>query len=315
MRCCRILFVAGVAIIPLWLAPVEAAANTESPSGRHCLEEPRSKLYLEQSLLSFFNPLGPEHHANLVYCRPLITTPGLLFDYTNLQVGLLNIVSPVYVHQGGFLSITPLSVLQLRAQIEGVYVWPIDLDAAGHFPRSGYGDRFNDPSLPAGEGDSAGGYLASFSATFQGQVTVGPVDLILVDTLLAEYWSIGDAPYYYNLRRDLILAQQDWLLWNTALLLAGWKLSEDVGIRAGIIDEVAHVLGGDYVTHRIGLLVTATIAGLGETIRSVQPFVSVGQYTHHAERKNELMGFAGVSVTYDWWPSTGSQPAAAGENH
>ena len=95
-------------------------APAPAPAGKHCLDEGRTKVILNQTLAGQINPLGGEHHLLLSVCVPLIRTPGVLFDFTNIEGGLVNYLSPTYVHQGGFLSITPLSILQLRAELSGI---------------------------------------------------------------------------------------------------------------------------------------------------------------------------------------------------
>src|SRR5689334_4873061 len=82
-------------------------ARAISPAGKHCVDEQRPKAYFKETLIGQLNPYGGEHRLEFVLCTPLIEAPGILFDYTNAQVGITNYLSPTYVYQGVFLSASP----------------------------------------------------------------------------------------------------------------------------------------------------------------------------------------------------------------
>jgi hypothetical protein len=298
-----------------------AAAQTPrvlqvAPTGKHCLDESRTKVILSQTLGGQLNPLGGEHQLALSMCTPLIRTPGILYDYTNIEGGLVNYLSPTYVHQGGFLSITPLSVLQLRAEFTGIYIWTLPLNGAGYFPFSSYDGDFTDELRPPEKAATASGSAFSFTATLRGQIGIRPgLDLLLANTLLAEYFSIGTEAYYHNLRRDILAARSDWILKNTTAVLAEYKLTDNLALRGGFANDVTVVPESGYVTNITGLLATFLVRRIGGTIRNFQPFVRVGVYTHHGSsakfRTGEMYGLAGANVLYELSASGDDPPAPA----
>lgn len=279
--------------------PVEPA-----PPGKHCLDEARTKVIISQTLGGQLNPLGSEHQLALYMCAPLIRKPGVLYDFTNIEGGIVNYLSPAYVHQGGFLSITPLSVLQLRAEFTGIYIWTLPLNGAGYFSVPSYDAPASDDSRSPDKAETAKGSAFSLSATVRGQVALrGSLDLLFLNTLLAEYFTIGDEPYYHNLRRDIIAAQSDWILKNTTAALLEFKLTDNLAVRAGLANDVTFVPASGYASNIFGILATALVRRYGPTIRNLQPLLRAGVYTNYASSNNfragGLYGLIGVNVLYD----------------
>jgi hypothetical protein len=304
----RILLAAAFASAAL-LAASTSLADTTRPAapahaGKHCLDEGRSKAIVNQTLAGQVNPLGSEHHLLLSVCVPLIRTPGVLYDFTNIEVGLSNYLSPTYVHQGGFLTITPLSVIQLRAEFSGIYIWSIPIDGAGYYPYQSFEGDFSNEARPAETAGHARGSTFNVSATLRGQVGL-PKDLslLLANTVLAEHWNIGPAPFYYNLRRDIILQKSDWTVRNTFAALVEIPISENLAVRAGVTDELTTAPSSGYATNVAALLATGLVRRYGSTIRNLQLFVRAGIYTHHASvnkfRTGEANLITGVNVLYD----------------
>src|SRR6266545_4862467 len=113
-----------------------------------------------------------------------------------------------------------------RRQPRKRQVWPLPLNGAGYYPVIGYGAPYDDTVLPAAKAGQARGVTVGLWATLQLAVDLVPrTKLILVDTLLAEGWLVGNEPFYVNLRRDVVLAGKDWLIKNTAMLI----LQQSVG--------------------------------------------------------------------------------------
>ena len=283
-----------------------------APAGKHCLDENRTKVILNQTLAGQINPLGSEQHLHLSACVPLIQTPGVLFDFTNIEGGLVNYLSPTYVHQGGSLAITPLSILQLRAEFMGIYIWSIPIDGAGFYPYQSYDGDFSNEARPAELAGHARGSTFGLSATLRGKVDLpNELDLLLTDTVLIEQWTIGSDPYYYNLRRDLILQRSDWTVRNTFASLVEIPVTPNFAVRAGVTDELTMAPASGYATNVAALIATGLVRRYGDTIRNLQLFVRGGVYTHHASfnkfRTGEANLIAGVNVLYDL--STAPAPA------
>ncbi|MGC4000554.1 MAG: hypothetical protein QM767_25160 [Anaeromyxobacter sp.] len=285
----------------LHLAPAPAVAEeAQAPQGQHCMGEPRSRVLLSSTLVAQSEPMGLEEQLQLGACRPLLRTPGILFDHTNVQAGLIVYASPVYAFPGAFVSIAPLSVLELRAEAAPFWVWPLGLDGAGYFPRGSADEQFED--LPAEQAESASGWTATFTGTLQAEVELAPgLTLAAVDVLSWSFWDVGDAPYYYHPRYDFTLAREDWVGKNQAFLLVGHRFSPTLVVRAGVNDEWMGSARAGITQNILAAALTADVAGWPRRGDLLQPFLRVGGFTHH-EFRTGLAVLGGVGVTWDVTP-------------
>jgi hypothetical protein len=272
----------------------------EGAGGKNCLGEGRTKLLVVEGLYAQSNPVGVENQLQVGVCTPLVRKPGLLFDYTNAQVGVVVNAAPVYAMPGVFASVAPLSILELRAELEGVRAWTIGMDHAGYYPRASGGEQFRD--LPAALARSAAGYTATFTATLQAEVELPQrLTLVAVDSGAYGYWRLGDAPFYYNPRYDLVMARGDWIGKNTAAVLVGRELSKGLVLRAGVTDELTWVASSAYQSNVLAGLLMAVISNWPVQGNETQPFVRLGGYTEHAFRTGfQVLG--GASVTFEVMP-------------
>ena len=296
------------------------------PSGKHCLGEPRSKLLFNHTLAGSINPLGLENQFRLSLCVPLIRKPGLLFDFTNVEFGLANYISPTHFHLGGFVNLTPLSVLVLRAEVTGLFIWPLQLQGAGYIPLAGYKDFTRDTLSPLPEQPQAGrayGVRTLLGATLQGQVPLGKrASLAILNAFSAEYWRTAgldvpagqNLPYYYLARKDVIVrADGDWVLGNTAVLLAMINLTENYVLRVGVNDELTAVPrpnDATYIGNLVGGILAFMVRDAGGVARNLQIFLRGGTYTHHGFRSGFTLA-GGLDAIYDLTPGSLSRPRLA----
>ncbi|HUJ59667.1 MAG TPA: hypothetical protein VLX92_14280 [Kofleriaceae bacterium] len=274
------------------------ATSVARAEPHHCVDERGAHLILDETLVGITNPLGVENQLQLYACWPLVETPGLLFDYTNVELGLYDNLSPIYVQQGAFVQVTPLSPLVVRAEVAGVQYWPLPIDGAGYYAVSGYRADFRDAALPAARGGSATGVEAGSSVTLQGALPLAPrLGLVASDTLNPEYWRLGDGAYWVNERRDVILARSDWLVKNTAALLVEVKRAPAT-LRAGVTDDFTAVPRAGYAANLVGGLATLDVRHPTPSLHEVSAFVRVGDYTAHAFRRGVSV-FFGLSAVWE----------------
>jgi hypothetical protein len=279
-----------------------ASPGTLASVGKHCLGEARPRWLGAATLAGALNPKGLELQLQAGRCLPLITTPGALYDYTNVQYGLAAYLAPVYAMPGAYLSIAPLSVIELRAEAEYIAQWPIGLDAAGYFPLAGYDAPWD--TLPAANARSAQGYTANFTANLQAEIPLAARwSLLAVDSASYQYWQLGDAAYYYNARFDLPMARHEWILRNTALVLVNHDLSERWKVRLGVTDDLARVQGSGYLQNVLGVLLTGVIARWPGAQSETQPFLRLGGYTAHQYRQGQFQLLGGIGTTFDLAPA------------
>lgn len=273
----------------------------EAAGGRHCMGEARSKLLLSNGLYAQTNPLGLQDQLEYAGCLPLVRRPGPLFAYTNLQAGLVVNATPVYVTPGAFVSAAPLSVLELRAEAAAVRAWSIGSDGSGYFPRSGPDEQFQ--RLPGALARSAKGATATLTATLRARFELlRSWSIVAVDSYAHAYWRLGDAPWYYNPRHDLVMARRDWVGRNTAALLLERELSERLTVRAGATDELTWLPRSGYRANILAGLFSAQLSRWPGAWGETQAFVRIGAYTEHAFRTGQLQTLAGIAVTFDVTP-------------
>lgn len=282
------------------LPPPKAPVKT----GKYCLDQPEAKILLSHTLGFQINPLGVENQLALSLCMPFTRTPGVLFDFTNVEVGLVNYLSPIYDHQGAFISITPLSFLKLRVEVAGLGIWPIPLDGSGYNGFTGYDDDFSEDVRRQREGGSTTGTVVELSATLQGKVPLpGGKSVLFTDTFIGGLWTVGDAPFYYNSRRDVLLSRSDWVLKNTGALLVEIPLSDNISVRVGAMDDLNYVPRSGYLTNIVAGITTLLVKRAGPVLRNLQPFVRVGGFTSHASstkfREGEVNVLGGINTFYD----------------
>jgi hypothetical protein len=283
--------VRALLVLGLGVSVVEAAPH-------HCLDERGDKLIVDETLIGVANPDGAENQVKVSVCWPLIERPGLMFDYTSVEAGLYNYLSPIYVQQGAFVSVTPLSPLVLRAEAAGVQYWPLPIDGAGYYALDSYRASYQDSALPAARASAATGVEAGVSATLQGELELAPrLAIAVTDTLNPEYWSVGTGAFWFDQRRDAILARHDWLVKNTALLFLELKRTP-AKIRIGAFDDVTSVPRAGYVAHIVGAVTMVELRHLTPSMHELSAFVRLGDYTEHAFRRGPTALF-GVSAVWE----------------
>ena len=274
------------------------AASAAEGAPHHCLDEPGATLILDETLVGVVNPEGVENQLKLSKCWPLVERPGQLFDYTNVEAGVYDYLSPIYVQQGAFLAVTPLSPLALRAEAALVQYWPLPLDGAGYFPLDSYRADFHDAALPASRASAATGVQAGISATLQGEVPLSSHTVLAAsDMLNPEYWAVGDGAYWFDERRDVILAHRDWLVKNTAVLLVGIERGRAT-LRVGALDDLTVVPRAGYVANIVGGVAMIDLRHVEPSLHELSAFVRLGSYTQHAFRRG-LTAFVGVSAVWE----------------
>ena len=281
----------AVAVIAMLWAPL-ALAKPEQ-----CLGHGTSQWIIDETLVATANPDGPENQLRVAVCRPLYDRPGILFDYAALEYGVFSYVSPVYVHQGAYVAITPLSFMSLRADAAGVFIWPLPLSGAGYYGKTGYVKTFNDSDLKAGDARFAGGLNLTFTLTLQGEVPLTDrVRLQAVNSFSGDYWYVGDQPYWVNLRRDVVLAKSDWLIKENVFAGLAIELDPRWTLRVGAVDDVNWVPRAGYLANILAGFVSLPFRREG-LFRDVEPFVRLGAYTAHAFRTGAQL-FTGISVAW-----------------
>jgi hypothetical protein len=292
------------------------AGSSRSPLsfGKHCLDEQKQKILLNHYLAGSINPLGIGNSLRLSLCTPLITKPGILFDLTNIDFGVLFLTSPTDVTGGIFINVTPLSFLVLRAEASGFGIWPIPLQGAGFITLNNPKEFTLNSLSPSPFGNNPAGYASGakflLGGTLRGEVPLGHyLSLALANSFNGEYWRISDstwAPaaamgrmYFVAARRDVALkGPGDWVIANTAALVLGINPHRNVSLRVGATDDLVYVPSYGYLGNIAAGLFAVTVKNLRNLAKEGAFFLRVGTFTNHAFRHGITFAL-GFDVTYE----------------
>ncbi len=272
------------------------------PTSADAQDEPRgagTRFVARQQLGLLLNPMGAEHRLELAGRASIGDQSSLLFQGAHLEVGVANAVSPVYAVGAGYVELSPLSVLVLRAEVGGEGIWPIGLKGAGYYGLCEYDHYLNPNDLSPQAARSAAGWRAAFSGTLQGMVSLGGVRLLFLDQFEGERAHVGDSPYYYDQRNDIVRAQTDWLLKNDVFLGLERDVEADTMLRLGVYDSLRVRPASSDVNHQLGPMVMVVFRRPNRTLSSITPFVRGGYYTHHGSRQHSTTILGGISLEYD----------------
>lgn len=319
-------------LLPLLLATADAHAqrltqrvlpeDEVSPSGKHCYGEGRKKLTLEHYVAGSINPLGIGNMLRLGWCSPLVRKPGLLFDYTNFDIGLMMTNSPTDINVGLQMFLAPISILVLRAEASVFYIWPIPLQGAGFITVNQPSDfqlstLSPDPAGPT-PASTAFGARAMLGAALQGQLPIGSrFDISVSLSGNGEYWQFSSSALanrppgsgLYSARRDVILlGSADWVVTSTAALLIGVKVHPNATLRFGGTNDLVYVPSHGYLGNIAAGIIVLNVPDLRQLAKNFNFFLRVGTFTHHAFRSGVTLA-GGVDIIYELLPTPSKLPA------
>ena len=280
--------------LSLWTQPAYSAEpdvaseSKTSSTGKNCLGQPRPTLTMHQVLGIKWGPWGLEHQLRIGGCAPLVRKEGVLFDYSFIEAGFQAHTSPIYVMPGAYVDIAPLSILQFHLQFAPVFYWPIGLNGAGYYELDGYEDNYHESQLPPEDGEPALGWYLRTGATVQLAIPMGPVRLLITDTLVAELWQLGEQPFYFHNRNDVPAARREWFLDNMTLLMAEIPLHPNLDLRTGLNYQLTMNLGAKQMSNVLGGVAMFRFKKLGRALRDFTPLVRIGGRTHHPVRQGDF---------------------------
>src|SRR5690606_28857975 len=108
--------------------------------------------------------------------------------------------------------------------------------------------------------------------------------LVVLNIFSAEFYDMGSDGFYFNVRRELITAEKDWILANETLALFEFTIAAGVEMRVGPYSHIRTVTASDYRATRLGLMVMAERA---QPVRftTFSPFMRGGIWLAHAFRE------------------------------
>jgi hypothetical protein len=301
--------VAAAAVVLLAVSPAEARADdAPAPSepatsslgtGKNCLEQGRPKPVAHHLVGIKYGTWGIEHRLRVGHCAPLSKRTGLLFDRSFIEAGYQQHFSPIYLMPGGYFLVSPLSFLIFNFEAAAVLYWPIGLPAAAYYPLEDYSSDYSQASLPAEEGAPALGWYLRGGMTLQIAGNLGPVRLILVDSLQVERWVIGSAEHYFHNRNDLPAANPEGFIDNTAILMVEFEVHPNAQLRLGINDQLTMNFGASTKSNVVAGVAMLNLSRLGRRIVNFMPILRLGGRTHHPVRQGDFNFILALSFSID----------------
>jgi len=242
---------------------------------------------------------GIEHRLRIGRCTPLHKKSGLLFDRNFVEAGYQQHFSPIYLMPGGYVVVAPLSFLIFNFEAAGVLYWPIGLAAAAYYPLDDYGSDYAQSALPPEEGGSAVGWYLRGGITLQLAANIGPIRLIVVDSLQVERWVIGSAEHYFHNRNDLPAANPEGFVDNTALLMVEFAVHPNAQLRLGINDQLTMNFGAGTKSNVLAGVAMLNLSRLGRRIVNFSPILRLGGRTHHPVRGGDFNFILALSFSVD----------------
>ena len=311
-----LLTIAGVALISEGSAAAQRIGIRSGPPptatlGKHCLGDQEQKLTLEHYMVGGINPLGLENQLRLALCTPFVEKPGLLYDFTNFEFGLANYISPTHVHGGLFGALTPLSILTLKAEVTGFYIWPLGsvFPGAGVFPladqttcTASYTNDLYPPAGVQGPPTSDGyGIRTLLGASLQGSVPLGKrLDLLAYNGFNAEYWRYNTDKCIFVARRDVgIHGSGDWILANTSVLALAIKITPNHTLRIGATNDLVYTPFNGYLGNVAAGLISFGMNNLRNLAKAFAVFIRLGGFTSGFRVGTGMTLAGGLDVTYE----------------
>lgn len=253
---------------------------------------------IHQQYIALLNPIGMEHTLRVGARQALGDQANVFFDGAHAEAGLVGYLSPVYAVHGAYLEVSPLSFLVLHAELTGHVVWPLGMDASGYYGLQGY-ERPSVDVLRADLGASATGWSMRVGGTLQGAVPItSGVRIVIADDVTVQRGALGDRSHYYDMKWDLVLAREDWVVINSAALLLEVRPEPSQIVRAGAYDDLRVVPASGYASHQAGLLFAFTFLEVAPEVPALTLFLRAGYHTHHVLRTDPTV-LGGVAVDYD----------------
>jgi hypothetical protein len=135
--------------------------------------------------------------------------------------------------------------------------------------------------------------------TLQLAANIGPVRIIVLDSLQVERWVIGSAEHYFHNRNDLPAANPEGFVDNTALLMVEFAVHPNAQLRLGINDQLTMNFGAGTKSNVLAGIAMLNLSRLGRRIVNFSPILRLGGRTHHPVRGGDINFILALSFSVD----------------
>lgn len=185
------------------------------------------------------NPLGLRAEAEVHWRWALSQSEHLLLKDAHVAFGFTDQLSPAYDRLQAWVELSPLSILDLRAGVEGVAYFGTFGNLVG-FP--GYDSDFSDDARELVEDQAVARVGRRFFASPAVKFKAGRFSFRAAADF--EWWKVHDAPeavFYEPFRGTLLAAHGDSLVNGTNILLCDVSRGGTESVRVGVFHDYLNV--------------------------------------------------------------------------
>jgi hypothetical protein len=231
------------------------------------------------------NNLGLQNTLERSWTWPLWASRNPLLADAHVSTGIVSVVTPALARVGGWLEVSPLSVLDVRVGAEPMayfgtfnalkslqsYDDPFDSKTlkAMRDRKSGYGSRlYVEPVIKA----KAGAFVAQ------------------IDTTIERWQTNAPGPFFYEPTRDTLLrASGDTLLTATSLAMYQREMGDDGTLSAGVLHSVTEVFDAPgNRSQRLGVIVIREYSSTHYRVPRLRLLATVWQYLDDPSKRHQF---------------------------
>ncbi len=217
-------------------------------------------LYISQNLDGAFSPNRLGFNTKLYYRMPLYnnkdTTNSFLWKNTKIDFGIENILNMSSDSIGLYINYTPLSFFTVKAS--GYFIGMFSAFGSGY---TGFDDddfnSYSPSKLDNLEKGSATGFMAKINPIIHFKFK----NIVVLNSLLINYISVGKMPYYFNYSSATLHSKNDFELENDFYILSNIH-----PFYVGIYYSLFSVLSYEQIYHKIGVATALSLAYFENTL-------------------------------------------------
>lgn len=265
------------------LLPVEARPQT--PTGS--LDQPQAAPVRQDrgQLGAAVNNLGLQQTLERTWAWPMWSSRHPLLADAHVSIGAVGVVTPALARVGGWIEVSPLSVLDVRFGAEPAAYFGT-FNALKSF--ASYDGPFDSKTLKAVR-DPKTGYGSRVYVEPVVKAKAGPI-VAQVDAALERWQTNARGPFFYEPTRDTLLRSSgDTLLTATSVVMFQRRMHGDGTFSAGVLHAISDVFDApENRSQRLGVIVIREYSSTHFRVPRLRLLATVWQYLDDPSKRHEF---------------------------
>ncbi len=265
------------------LVPIEARPQT--PAGG--LDQPQTApARLDRGQLgASVNNLGLQQTIERSWAWPLWSLRHPLLTDAHVSIGAVGVLTPALARVGGWIEVSPLSVLDVRFGAEPAAYFGT-FNALKSF--ASYDDPFDSKTLEAVR-DPKTGYGARVYVEPVVKAKAGPI-VAQVDATIERWQTNATGPFFYEPTRDTLLRSSgDTLLTATSVVMLQRQVHGDGTLSVGVLHALSDVFDApENRSQRLGVIVIREYSSTHFRVPRLRLLATVWQYLEDPSKRQEF---------------------------